>query len=332
MLACAALLAVAPARALADEQLPEVTTPNAPSKPMPPENHAAEAEALFQRGVGLMKADNCADAIPEFLKSAALERSAATLLNLGTCYARLGRKATAWKRFREAATTAQDEQDDAVRERALQAMNILAPTLTKVQIVTPPSAAPFLIRVNGEVIHDYDGLPLPLDSGESVIEAASPGHEPWRRSVQANDLGATIVIQVPELQPLPPTPPRPESQAPYEPPRRDLRVPAIVVGGSGVAAIVVGSVFGISAKKTYDDSKQYCQSDHCTSAGVDLRDSATTKATVSTLSIGIGVVAVATSVVLWLASPTSSPQRAGSPFQQARINVGGFEMQIEAAR
>jgi hypothetical protein len=88
----------------------------------------------------------------------------------------------------------------------------------------------------------------------------------------------------------------------------------------------------VSAKKTKDDSEQYCQSNHCTTAGIDLRDSANTKAAVSTISIGIGVVAVATSVVLWLVSPPSSPQRAASPFQQARINVGGFEMQIEAAR
>ena len=61
----------------------------------------SQAEALFQRGVELMKADHCSDAVPEFLKSQKLDASSATLLNLGTCYARLGRKATAFKTYED---------------------------------------------------------------------------------------------------------------------------------------------------------------------------------------------------------------------------------------
>jgi len=263
---------------------------------------ATEADALFQHGVELMKADNCADAVPEFLKSNALDASAATLLNLGTCYARLGRKATAWKTYKKAAEQAQAEKDEPLRERALQAMSVLAPTLTKVQIVAPKDAAPMSLRLNGEALVNYDGLPIPLDPGESVIEAAAPGREPWRHSVQADDLGATLVVHVPELpatpafQALPPPPPPRESPT-------DLRVPAAIIGGTGVASVIVGSVFGLSAKSSYDDSNQYCSSSNCTPPGIDLRDSARNKAAVSTWTVSLGLVAATTGVVMWLLSP-----------------------------
>ena len=284
---------------------------------------AEEADALFQHGVELMKADNCAEAVPALLKSNALDASAATLLNLGTCYARLGRKATAFKTYKKAADQAQLEKDEALRERAVQAMNVLGPTLTKVQIVAPKDAATLSLRLNGEALVNYDGLPIPLDPGESVIEAAAPGREPWRHSVQADDHGATLVVHVPELpatqtfQPLPPPAP-PRDRGP------DLRVPAAIVGGTGVAAMVVGSIFGLSAASTNSDSNNYCVGSKCTPTGIDLRDSASNKAAVSTWTISLGLVATTTGVVMWLLSPHRySEQRASAKLSPPAIWFDG---------
>ena len=53
--------------------------------------NTTEADLHFQRAVELMKADNCTEAVPEFLSSQKLDPSAATLVNLATCHARLGR-------------------------------------------------------------------------------------------------------------------------------------------------------------------------------------------------------------------------------------------------
>lgn len=294
---------------------------------------AAEADTRFQRGVELMKADDCAEAIPEFLKSQALESSAATLLNLGTCYARLGRKATAWKAYQKAANAAQAENDQVLRERALQAMAILGPTLTKVQIVTPRGALPLSLRLNGEELVNYDGLPIPLDPGESVIEAAAPGREPWRHSVKADDLGATIVVQVPELAATPPSTPPP---SPVFHERRedhsDLRIPAAIVGGVGLASVLVGSIFGLSAAQSYDDSQPYCAGNRCTQSGIDLRDRASTKAAISTWTVSLGLVATATGVVMWLVSPTHSSSHRASAWTPVMQVDGGFMMFVNEHR
>jgi len=288
------------------------------------EAQTSEADTLFRHGVELMKADNCAEAVPEFLKSNALDTSAATLLNLGTCYARLGRKATAYKTYQKAAEAAQTERDAPLHERALQAMAILAPTLTKVQIVAPKESQPLSLRLNGEQLVNYDGLPIPLDPGESVIEAAAPGREPWRHSVNANDLGATLVVHVPELPATRPAPPPPVMPPAREPPRSDFRVPAVIVGGVGLASILVGSAFALSAGNTYDDSQAYCSGSRCTAPGIDLRNSASNKAAVATWTVSLGAIAATTGVVMWLMSPHRyADQRATAQLAQNPVWFDG---------
>ncbi len=331
-LACAgALLASAPVRA----QTEDSTAVSAQGE------GATQADQHFRRAVELMKADNCTEAVPEFLTSHKLDPSAATLVNLATCHARLGRSATAWKTYQQAAELAATEKNEPLRERALQAMSIIGPTLTKLQIISNSSAR-LSIRVNGEELEAYNGLPIPLDPGESVVEAAAPGREPWRKSVNADDLGATIVIEVPDLRPIPPPappplPPRPLEHAHEHAVERplDLRLPAAVLTGAGAASVLVGAIFGISAKNNYDDSSSYCRANRCTQPGIDLRDRASDKAVVSTATVGLGLVAVATGVVLWLTAPPSPPalqKRASRAVPEVMVAIGGLSMRIEARR
>jgi hypothetical protein len=293
----------------------------------------ADADRLFKHAVTLMKEDRCSDAIPELLQSQALDPSAATLLNLGTCYARLERKATAFKTYRRAAEQAAKENDEPMRERALQAMSILEPTLTKLQIVSPADAPQLSVRVNGEVVSDYTGLPIPLDPGENLVEAAAPGHEPWRQNITAPNAAATLVVHVPELRLLEPPPAPPLATNPPPPDHKpDLRVPAAAIGGAGIAAIIVGSVFGFSAKSTYDDSAPYCNGNECTAPGITLRDNARDKATIATITVTSGLVATAAGIAMWIISGKGQPE----PERQAVVTgwsvPGGGGLAVELQR
>jgi len=295
----------------------EAPTAHAPATPAEAarsrmrDERAAFAERLFQHGVQLMKEDNCPAAVPEFLTSQDLDASAATLVNLATCYARLGRRATAWKTYRRAATAAAHEGDEPLRSRALQAMSILSPSLTKLRIVTANRHESLALRVNGEPVGTYDGVPIPLDPGESIVEAAAPGREPWRRSVTAGELGATLVIEVPELRPMR----QPEST-------NGLRAPAVVIGGIGLAAVVVGSIVAVNAISNNDQSSSYCRAGHCTAKGVDLRQRASTQAAVATYAIGLGTAFTVGGVVLWFVSP---------PAPKTSSDVAPWEQPLETA-
>lgn len=275
------------------------------------EERAAYAERLFQHGVALMKDDDCPAAVPEFLTSQELDPSAATLVNLATCYARLGRRATAWKTYRRAATAAALEGNEALRNRAFHAMSVLSPSLTKLRIVTTNPNETLALRVNGEPIGEYDGVPIPLDPGESIVEAAAPGREPWRRSVTAGELGATLVIEVPELRPMRPV------EAPS-----NLRTPAVVIGGIGLAALVVGSIVAVNAISNDSQSQSYCLAGHCTAEGVRLRQRASSQAAVATYAIGLGTAVTAAGVVLWFVAPPAPKSFGDLPPWEQRFDPG----------
>src|SRR5262249_13171001 len=66
----------------------------------------AAAEALFDQGVRLMKQNSFADACPKLEESERIDPAVGTLLYLGECYERVGKTASAWATFREAASLA----------------------------------------------------------------------------------------------------------------------------------------------------------------------------------------------------------------------------------
>ena len=83
------------------------------------------AQALFREGRQLMASGNTAEACDRFAQSYALEAASGTLLNLALCHEKLGKVATAWAEYREAAALArgQDRPDRAaVAEERLAAI------------------------------------------------------------------------------------------------------------------------------------------------------------------------------------------------------------------
>jgi hypothetical protein len=257
------------------------------------------AEQLFSDGVRLMREDKCPEAIGKFVRSLELDPGAGTLVNLATCYARVGRTASAWKTYQKAAGAADKEGNAELKAQALKALGILEPQLVKLSVSVPERVKPVTVRVNGEVVDV--AAPLPIDPGPSVVEAQADGRETWRQTVNAEAKGATIVVQVPE----------PAAAVVAAPPTEahgwgTSQKVAIVVGGVGVVSLLVGTAFGLSAISTYGDSNDYCIGDHCNQRGSDLRNTAATRADVSTVTIGLGAAAVAAGVIVWFTAPSAT--------------------------
>jgi tetratricopeptide (TPR) repeat protein len=272
------------------------------------------AEYLFQEGVRLMREDHCSQAISKFQSSYRLDPTASSLMNLGTCYARLGRTATAWRTYRKAAAAADDEKDEELKEQAFKAITLLTPTLTNLRIVTPPGSAQLSLTLNGERLTAEEETSIPLDPGENIIEATAPGRTPWRRRVSSSDLGATIVIEVPEL------PPGPGKQEPSP----NWRAAALVTGGVGVSAIVAGLLFGASAQSAYRDSQANCAASYCNHEGHLLRSQAIERANIATYTVGLGALAAGAGVILWFVAPSRTSSGVGiSPWLSPSANAIG---------
>jgi hypothetical protein len=280
---------------------------------------AAAAEQLFTAGREAFERGDFATACPKFEESQRLDPAAGTLINLAACYEKLGRLASAWETWRGAlqVLTPTDERRTAVERRA-EAMEKRVPRLfIELSRGAPPGTK--VTRDSVELGAASLGVGLPVDPGRHLVIATSPGRLERRYDVQIAE-GATqkLVVEPGEERPSAPEPganapapaPPPAQPAPLaDQPRSSngTRTLGYVVGGAGVAGILVGSVTGIIAlqKKNamLDDCEKVGGGYACGPDGLDAASSGDTFATVSTVAFAAG--AVATGVGLWLVLSSS---------------------------
>jgi serine/threonine-protein kinase len=287
----------------------------------------ALAESLFDRGLELMKLGKDEEACQTLERSQAVEPGVGTMLYLAECYEKLGRTASAWAMYREAASLAQEQgQSERAKKGATRAEHLQA-TLSKLTLVPPSSVTipGLLITRNGNVVPAAAlGVPVPVDPGEQKLTAAAPGYIPWNMSVDLPANGARLVVDVPALQPLPPSeqPPQPlvaqseptpsaassaqlaPSAATEDQARSSFHKPlAYVLGGVGIVTLGVGGYFGMRAISENNKADEACPSGRCNGQGIDHDESARSAATASNVLVASGLALVAAGVVIYLVRP-----------------------------
>ncbi len=87
------------------------------------------------------------------------------------------------------------------------------------------------------------------------------------------------------------------------------RTAAVVVGGVGVASVLVGVVFGVMAISKNNDSNDngHCDATGCDPTGTSLRNTALGDATASTVTLIAGGALAAAGVVLYFTAPKAAP-------------------------
>jgi len=275
---------------------------------------AARAEALFEEAKALMSKGDYTKACPKFAASQKLDPGVGTLLNLGTCYERQGRAASAWATFQEAALAArranQEERARFAEKRAAE----LAQKLAHVVIRVGDQKATLEVKLDGTVVDSSEwGSSLPLDPGQHTIEVSAPGKRSWTTTIEvAAGTSAESDVAVPVLSDETPThvdqqkplvaeiepPPAPTASSP-------LRPIGIVVGALGIVGVGVGLGFGINAMSKNNEALTHCpMSPQCNDQlGVDLTHDAQGSATASTIAFIVGGVMLAAGVTLFLVAP-----------------------------
>ncbi len=277
----------------------------------------ALAEALFLDGKRLLDEKKFAEACTKFEASQRQDPSPGTLLNLGRCNEEQGKTATAWARYTEAATLAQNmsrpEQETAARERVA----ALEPKLSRLEIKPPATAIDGLSVKRGGATMGADslGIAAPVDPGTYNVEASAPGYETWKGSVTVKPDGDSASIQIPDLKQLPegavPEGSEGSGQASGgvtsdKPPGGNKTLGYVLTGVGGVA-LIAGGVFGFLAQKQAKDAEDdpsLCPNKVCSSKGRDEIDGAKSKALISTIGIGVGVAALGAGIYFIVASPS----------------------------
>jgi len=302
----------------------------------------AAAESLFDRGLALMRDGKFQEACRALEQSQSIERGIGTMLYLAECYEKLGRTASAWALFREAASEARAGGQNSRAEAGAARAALLEPKLSKLAVqVDPKNTMPGfeLFRDGQPLSHGMFGVAVPVDPGEHKLEARAPGYLPWSGSTRVGLEGDTATVGVPELQPdtskvAEPAPqlsslPSPAASTPpdREPMRSSpQRTAGLVVGAVGIASLGIGSYFGLSALGKKNDAEDRCPDDPCgDKQGVELTEDAKDAATLSNVFMLGGAALAATGIVLYLTAPSPGAPTASvsSDGQSVKLHVGG---------
>lgn len=293
----------------------------------------AAAEALFQQGKTLMEQKEYGDACEKFRASQELDAGLGTLLHLADCYEKLGRTASAWATFEEAASVAASRGDtnrhDIARGRAMSIKPHLSYVVIRAAVQLPTGAV--VTRDGRAVPSAIWGVPVPVDPGTTTIQISAPGYQSAKVEVAVPERApAPVEVTLPALvedptgQAAPATAetssgartaastPAATSDSPPPPPppaeTSSRETIGLVLGGVGIVALGVAAVFTVSGYSDYESSLDDCSPGNENACGVEgkaLRDDARSSLDVATIVGSAGAVILGTGVVLYVTAPTS---------------------------
>lgn len=164
--------------------------------------HANPAEAfkLFRDGRELMKAGDFEAACDRFQRSNRLAPKVGTLLNLGDCYAKRGKTASAWAAFVEAKALAAQTNDLRREAEALQRSTVLEPKLAYVMIAVDAKLEGLeIFRGSNKVDPATWNAAVPVDPGDYELRATAVGRVSWNSkevAVPGRRLTVTVALAI----------------------------------------------------------------------------------------------------------------------------------------
>jgi hypothetical protein len=279
-----------------------------PSVARAQDGNPAVAEALFREGQRLMKENSVAEACGKFAESMRLDPTTGTLLNLALCHEKEGKLALAWTEMSQAASQSARAGNKDREKFARDEVAALEKRLAHARITIAKDAGVTDLSVDGQPLGTAAwSIPLPLDPGEHVFEfSGGERHKTMKVTfaegaskevalTSLGDPGGSPIVHDGVVPPPSTTPPSGDSST-----RRTI---GFVVGGVGVAGVVVGTVFGLKALGNKSDTDDNCIDSRCNPAGLAAADDARSAATLSTVGFGVGIAGLAVGTFLVLTSP-----------------------------
>lgn len=284
-----------------------------------------KAVAAFQDGRKYIEQGNCDAAITKLRDSLSYEPSVGARLSLAECYEKTDPLA-AWRVLREAANLAYVNHDERqhLAEKQAAALEKRLPTL---RINVPPATLVepgFELRIDGDIVDkfDYRAGVIATRPGKHVVEASAPQRH-WTGQVVA-EIGGTTQVNVVLERDRCATPasatggaggaaaaPAAPITLTRESPGSTRRTLGLTLAGVGIVGLASGVVFGIVTLNKKSKIEDLCggSAGQCSAppGSVDAeRESASTSATISTVSFIAGGVALVGGGLLYFTAPDPS--------------------------
>lgn len=300
------------------------------------QGNVSVAEGLFREGRELMDKGDYPAACAKLAESQRLDPSPGTLLNLASCQEKQGKIASAWATYLAAARLARTQNRTNIADEAKQRASELEAKVSYLKIVLAERVPGIQVKIDDVTLESAAlDSKIPVDPGERTVSIGAPGHKTASMKVTIGADHDSQTLNVPKLEkgegegPPPGQPEQPEqpgvvpAPVPDKPVESGPPVLGYVVGGVGVVALGVGTAFALMAKSAYDDAESACPSKTgCSSAAIDQRDKAETRANIANVGIGLGIVGVGVGAVLILTHKPAKQEKApvATGFRSLRVS------------
>ncbi len=299
-------------------------------------DNAAAAEQFFQDGRRLMDQKKYADACPKFAQSYKLAPGLGTLLNLGDCYQKAGKTASAWARFREAMGIAARQNRPDREKIAQDRATALEAKLIRLKIVNTNENASITMD-DVELDPAVLGTAIPIDPGKHTLDVTAKGKKPFHTTIDASERVKSPTVEIPELEDdaVVEKPKKPKKTKAIEPPVEEgsrggtQRILGLALGGVGVVGLGVGGFFGLRTFSKWGEAEPLCPNLQCDRTGFDLAAEARTSGIVSTVGFIAGGALLLGGAALYFTAPSGRSRGAsGSP---VRVGLGAGGLVIGGA-
>jgi hypothetical protein len=264
----------------------------------------ATAQALFEEARALVTAGKWAEACPKLEESDRLDPSQVTVFRLGECWERVGKFASAWASYLEAAARAKASGDAARESFARGRADAVRDKLSFLVVeVEPQDGVVQVTRDGARVGAAQLGAQVPVDPGPHVVEATAPGYQPFRTTAVVE--AGVAKVRVPRLLPIPSSTPVSDPAPARDGDTRWIGVGMTVAGGLALGAT---GLLAYSAKSKDDRAEGRCPGDVCDAEGLSLNRDARTLGDVATITFVAGAALTTAGVIVWLASSPAAPR------------------------
>jgi tetratricopeptide (TPR) repeat protein len=281
--------------------------------------NTAQAEDLFDQGRAEMDAKNYDKACKLFEQSLKLDKAPVTQLNLAKCYEAIGKVASAWALYTEVGDILQQD-DPELAKIARDGAVAMKPRLPRLEVKTADAGA--TIDVDGQSWSA--GVATAIDPGKHVVTVKAEGKKTWTGEATTEE-GKTATLEVPALEDAPVEVPIGGGGGAPVKKSKTLKYVGYGAVGAGGVGLVLGTVFGLSAKSSRDAAIDGgCMDDlsGCPTAALPDAQDAYDSANRSTLFFIAGGVLAAGGVVMILLSPSDEKAASGATSWQVTPSVG----------
>lgn len=278
---------------------------------------AKRAQELFDQGRKAMDQHDYVRACPMLEESQRLDPGGGTLINLALCHEKSGKLIVAKQEYEATLARAHADKRKDREKIASTAIAGLVGRIPHVGLVVHDPAPDMIVRIDGDEVARTRWNSVELDPGAHRLEALAPNRLAYATEIQLAE-GQASQVEIPPLanppvsEPtthLPPPPPPP----PLVPPDVHVGAPLVVppetqrhwlfwpMVGTSAAALGVAGVTGILAFVEKNNANSTCNADrhYCIDGkGVEAIDRARTDAWISTITLGVGVIAAGVAIFL----------------------------------